>query len=91
MILGQIGVGCPFRRGKLRRYLIEMTVVAGLEPATPCLQSRLGKTLNASLVSLTRKTDEIPALSNVPKLYRIPGVLTDEPVNEENGTSERFE
>jgi hypothetical protein len=49
--------------------------VAGLEPATPCLQSRAGKTLTALFgVAYTEITD-IPALSNVPKLYRISASL----------------
>ena len=44
--------------------------VTGIEPVTPFLQSRAGKTLTAlSGVAYTEITD-IPALSNVPKLYR---------------------
>jgi hypothetical protein len=34
----------------------------GIEPLTPCFQSRDGKTLNALLVPLTRKTIDIPVL-----------------------------
>src|SRR5215469_5914009 len=44
--------------------------VAGLEPATPCLQSRLGKTLNAFAGVAYTETRQNSRSSNVPKLSR---------------------
>ena len=44
--------------------------VTGIEPVTPCLQSRAGKTLNALSGVAYTETDKIFALSNVPKLSR---------------------
>jgi len=52
--------------------------VTGIEPATPCLQSRPGKILTALSGVAYTETDKILALSNVPKLYRTISVLTSE-------------
>jgi hypothetical protein len=49
--------------------------VRGLEPLTPCLQSRADKTLNALPGVAYTETDKIFALSKVPKLYRISASL----------------
>ena len=49
------------------RWLVD---VAGLEPAAPCLQSRLGKTLNAFAGVAYTKNQRDSRFSNVPKLYR---------------------
>jgi len=47
-----------------------MVDVTGIEPATPCLQSRPGKILTALSGVAYTETDKILALSNVPKLSR---------------------
>jgi len=44
--------------------------VAGIEPATPCMQSRLGKTLNAFAGVAYNESHRNSRFSNVPKLYR---------------------
>ena len=44
--------------------------VAGLEPAAPCLQSRLGKTLNALAGVAYAENQRNSRSSIVPKLYR---------------------
>ena len=44
--------------------------MTGIEPVTPCLQSRSGKILTALSGVAYTETDKIFALSNVPKLYR---------------------
>jgi hypothetical protein len=44
--------------------------VAGIEPASSCLQTKQGKILTGCLVSLTRKISDISALLDVPKLSR---------------------
>jgi hypothetical protein len=46
-----------------------MVDVTGIEPVTPCLQSRAGKTLTALSGVAYTKISEIFVLSNVPKLY----------------------
>jgi len=52
-----------------RRNMVDVT---GIEPVTPCLQSRREKTLKALSGDVAyTETDKIFALSNVPKLYRI--------------------
>src|SRR5215469_3976772 len=45
--------------------------VAGLEPAAPCLQSRLGKILTAFAGVAYTENQRRSRFSNVPKLYRI--------------------
>ena len=47
-----------------------MVDVRGFEPLTPCLQSRLGKTLNAFAGAAYNETHRNSRSSNVPKLYR---------------------
>ena len=47
-----------------------MVDVTGIEPVTPCLQSRRGKTLKALSGVAYTETGEIVALLNVPKLHR---------------------
>src|SRR5215469_3698595 len=49
------------------RWLVD---VAGLEPAAPCLQSRLGKTLNAFAGVAYTETHRNSRSLIVPKLYR---------------------
>jgi len=44
--------------------------VTGIEPATPCLQSKVIKTLNALSGVAYTEIHKIFAPSNVPKLYR---------------------
>src|SRR5215469_12259858 len=44
--------------------------VAGLEPAAPCLQSRLGKTLNALVGAAYTENQRNSRSVIVPKLYR---------------------
>ena len=44
--------------------------VTGIEPATPCLQTRWGKTLTALFGVAYTEISEISALPNVPKLSR---------------------
>ena len=46
--------------------------VTGIEPVTPCLQSRLGKTLNALSGVAYTETQRNSRSSIVPKLYRNP-------------------
>ena len=48
-----------------------MVDVRGFEPLTPCLQSRLGKTLNASAGVAYTENQRRSRFSNVPKLYRV--------------------
>ena len=47
-----------------------MVDVRGFEPLTPCLQSRLGKTLNAFAGVAYTENQRRSRFSNVPKLYR---------------------
>src|SRR5215469_12091328 len=49
------------------RWLVD---VAGLEPAAPCLQSRLGKTLNALAGVASAKNQRNSRSLILPKLYR---------------------
>src|SRR6516225_1925741 len=56
-----------------------MVDVRGFEPLTPCLQSRLGKTLNAFTGAAYNENHRNSRSSNVPKLYRsirIRGLMT---------------
>jgi len=48
----------------------KMVDVTGIEPATPCLQTRWGKTLTALFGVAYTEISEISALPNVPKLSR---------------------
>src|SRR5215469_15794396 len=52
------------------RTLEKMVDVRGFEPLTPCLQSRLGKTLNAFAGVACNEIHRNSRSSNVPKLYR---------------------
>jgi len=54
----------------IERAGIKLVDVTGIEPVTPCLQSRPGKILAALSGVAYTETDKILALSNVPKLYR---------------------
>ena len=54
----------------IKRAGIKLVDVTGIEPVTPCLQSRPGKILAALSGVAYTETDKILALSNVPKLYR---------------------
>jgi hypothetical protein len=59
---------------RLWQYLIEMkrlVDVAGLEPAAPCLQSRLGKTLKCFDGVAYTDFQQNSRSPNVPKLYRV--------------------
>src|SRR6516164_6738488 len=47
-----------------------MVDVRGFEPLTPCLQSRLGKTLNAFAGAAYNENHRDSRSSSVPKLYR---------------------
>ena len=49
--------------------------VTGIEPVTPCLQTRRGKTLTALSGVAYAEISEISALLSVPKLSRIPILL----------------
>jgi hypothetical protein len=53
----------------------ELVDVTGIEPVTPCLQKKLGKSLNALSGVAYTKIDKISALLSVPKLSRIPILL----------------
>src|SRR5215469_12861105 len=57
-----------FDRISLKR--ICLVDVAGLEPAAPCLQSRLGKTLSCFVGAAYNENHRNSRSSNVPKLYR---------------------
>ena len=50
-----------------------MVDVTGFEPATPCLQSRPGKTLNSFVGVAYTETSEIPALPKYPEVVPNPG------------------
>jgi len=53
-----------------QQVLENLVDVTGIEPATPCLQSRRGKTLTALFGVAYTEICRISALSNVPKLSR---------------------
>ena len=54
----------------IERAGIKLVDVTGIEPVTPCLQSRAGKILTALSGVAYTETDNIVALTNVPKMYR---------------------
>ena len=49
---------------------IKLVDVTGIEPVTPCLQTRRGKTLTALSGVAYAEISELSALLNVPKLSR---------------------
>ena len=64
--------------------------VTGIEPVTPCLQSRPGKTLTALSGVAYTEISEIPALSNVPKLYRTANQEPDCGTKQEKSLTKRL-
>jgi len=62
----------PRTRAKRLQVIENMVDVTGIEPATPCLQSRLGKILNALSGVAYTENRLISRSSNVPKLSRSP-------------------
>jgi len=57
----------------------KMVDVAGLEPAAPCLQCRLGKTPTAFAGVAYNESHRNSRFSNVPKLYRFRGPQASHP------------
>ncbi len=62
-----------------------MVDVAGIEPATPCLQSEQGKTLNSFVGVAYTENQRSSRSSNIPKLYRIEELEKTADCEEKNG------